>query len=303
MLPTIKLGSLEVTRLIIGGNPFSGNSHVNESLSEAMRDYFTTARIKETLFRCEEFGINTMQLRGDAHIMRMIREYRAEGGTMKWIGQTGTEFLSFENNVRQMVKAGADAIYHHGSSTDKLFLAGDLASLRDRLKILRDTGLPVGLCTHIPEVIRYSEEHGWDVDFYMGCVYNISRKEKGYDEFRAACGSGNDQPDTAIYDVAGTGSGIHDVAGPDGALSGEPFYDSDIPVMYDRIRKTSKPCLAFKILGATRRCASQETVRAAFHEAFREIKPTDGVIVGMFPKDLDQVRLNTGYVREVLGVE
>ena len=26
MLPTIKIGTLEVTRLIIGGNPFSGNS-------------------------------------------------------------------------------------------------------------------------------------------------------------------------------------------------------------------------------------------------------------------------------------
>ncbi len=300
MLPTIKLGSLEVTRLIIGGNPFSGNSHVNESLSEAMRDYFTTARIKETLFRCEEYGINTMQLRGDAHIMRMIREYRAEGGTMKWIGQTATEFFSFENNVRQMVKAGADAIYHHGSSTDKLFLAGDLATLRDHLKILRDTGLPVGLCTHIPEVIRYSEENGWDVDFYMGCVYNISRKEKGYDEFISSLAG---HSAGALHDAAGADSGIHDVAGPDGSLSGEPFYDSDIPIMYDRIRKTNKPCLAFKILGATRRCASQETVRAAFHEAFREIKPTDGVIVGMFPKDLDQVRLNTGYVREALGVE
>ena len=56
MLPTIKLGSLEVTRLIIGGNPFSGNSHVNESLSEAMRDYFTTARIKETLSAARSTG-------------------------------------------------------------------------------------------------------------------------------------------------------------------------------------------------------------------------------------------------------
>lgn len=42
MLPTIQLGNTSVTRLIVGGNPFSGNSHVNEALDWQMRDYFTT---------------------------------------------------------------------------------------------------------------------------------------------------------------------------------------------------------------------------------------------------------------------
>ncbi|MBQ6239221.1 MAG: hypothetical protein IJK56_02535 [Firmicutes bacterium] len=270
MLPTIKIGTLEVTRLIIGGNPFSGNSHVNSELSEAMRDYYTTARIKETLHRCEEFGINTMQLRGDAHIMRMIREFRAEGGKLNWIAQTAPEFLSFERNVREIVQAGANAIYHHGSTTDYLFKAGEYDELHRRLILLRETGLPVGLTTHMPEVIAYSEEHGWDVDFYMGCVYNISNTDR----------------------TSGT---LSSVGG-----SMEAFYEEDIPLMYDRIRKTNKPCLAFKILGATRRCQSQETVRAAFQEAYREIKSTDGVVVGMYPKDIDQVKLNTAYAEEAI---
>ncbi len=139
------------------------------------------------------------------------------------------------------------------------------------MKIIRETGLPVGLATHMPEVIYYAEEHNWDVDFYMGCVYNLSRENR----------------------VSSAITGI--------ANSGEAFYEEDIPLMYEAIRAAKKPCLAFKILGATRRCGSQETVQAAFDEAFREIKPTDGVIVGVYPKEIDQIALDARYTREAIA--
>jgi len=264
MLPTIRLGDHEVTRLIVGGNPFSGNSHVNRQLDEEMRDFFTTETIKNTLRRCEECGINTAQMRGDRHIMRILREYRLQGGNLHWIAQTASEFASFEGNVNQIAQAGAFAIYLHGTLTDKLFRAGEYDAIAEKLKIIRATGKVVGLATHMPEVIAYSEEHGWDVDFYMGCVYNISKIER-------------DEP-----------------------YEGEAFFESDIPLMYKAIRSTEKPCLAFKILGASRRCSTQESVKAAFEEAYREIKPIDGVIVGVYPKDLDQVALNCGYAEEAI---
>jgi len=271
MLPTIKIGSLEVTRLIVGGNPFSGNSHVNGEMDEAMRDFFTTAKIKETLHRCQEFGINTMQLRGDMHIMRIVREFRNEGGKLNWIAQTASEFGSYEGNVAKIAANGADAIYHHGTTTDALFKKGEYAQLEDRLAVIRKTGLPVGLATHMPQVIRYAEAHNWDVDFYMGSVYNLSRIER-------------------------ISSAITGIANAD-----EPFFEEDIPLMYAALREAKKPCLAFKILGASRRCQNQDTVSGAFMEAYREIKDTDGVIVGMYPKDIDQVQLNCRYAAEAIS--
>jgi len=36
MLPTVKIGSTEVYRLIVGGNPFSGNSHFSEEMDWQM---------------------------------------------------------------------------------------------------------------------------------------------------------------------------------------------------------------------------------------------------------------------------
>jgi hypothetical protein len=267
MLPLVTLGEAQISRLVIGGNPFSGNSHVSRSLDSEMEDYFTSAKIKETLFRCLECGINTMQLRGDRHIMRLLREFKAEGGNMHWIAQTTPEARSFEGNVQQMAAGGAIAIYHHGTVTDELFKAGDYGEITRRLEVIRRTGLPVGLGTHMPAVIEYAEEHGWGADFYMACVYNLSRIDR---VSSAITGKSNEE---------------------------EPFFESDIPLMYKTIRSVSKPCLAFKILGATRRCQTQETVKSAFFEAFRNIKNTDVVNVGMYPKETDQVALNSEYAR------
>ena len=270
MLPTVTLGNVQITRLVIGGNPISGNSHVSRAMDAEMEDFFTCERIKKTLFDCMENGINAMLLRGDKHVIRMLREFRAEGGNLHWMGQTTPESISFEGNVKQIAAAGAISMHHHGTVTDDLFKAGKFDELKRRLAEIRKTGVLVGLGTHMPEVVEYAEEHNWDIDYYMACVYNISWI---------------DRISSAI-----TGNANQD----------EPFFEEDIPVMYKTIRQASKPCVAFKILGASRRCQSQETVKNAFAEAFRNIKPGDMVCVGMYPKDIDQMALNAGYTRNAL---
>jgi hypothetical protein len=68
------------------------------------------------------------------------------------------------------------------------------------------------------------------------------------------------------------------------------------------IRQVKQPCLGFKILGAGRLCSDQQSVRNAFKFAFEQIKPTDGVIVGMFPWAFDEVSANARLVREMGGV-
>jgi hypothetical protein len=179
-LNKIKLGNKMVARLIIGGNPFSGNSHQSDQMNRDMRDYYTTEKIKETLRECEAQGINTIQARGDAHIIRMLNEYWNEGGKIQWIAQTASELASIPNNVRQIASYGAIACYHHGSKTDSLFKEGKIDTVKDVLSVIRDTGMAVGLGTHNPEVIRYSEDNQFDVDFYMLAFYNLSARGEVY---------------------------------------------------------------------------------------------------------------------------
>ena len=75
-LPAVKLGPHTLSRLIVGGNPVSGNSHTSDGMGRDMRDYFTAANIKKLLRDCEQAGINTWQSRGDRHIQRILNEYR-----------------------------------------------------------------------------------------------------------------------------------------------------------------------------------------------------------------------------------
>ena len=271
-LPTVNFCGTEISRLIIGGNPFSGNSHQNAQMDAEMEDFFTTQRVKDTLWKCLENGITTAQLRGDKHIMRILREFRLEGGRMHWIGQTAPEMTPYENNVRLIKNNGAFALYHHGTQTDALFKAENYEEITRRLRVIRESGMAVGLGSHMPEVFEYAEKHGWDLDFYMCCVYNISK----------------------INRVSSAVTGI--------ANTDEPFDEEDRPLMFEFIRSTKKPCLAFKILGAGRRCTDEADVRSAFREAFEGIKPSDAVIVGMFPRDRDQVTENAAHVRAVLEV-
>ena len=241
----------KVSRLIVGGNPFSGFSHQNEYLSRDMEDYFSAQNIKKTLYDCLNTGINTALMRGDKHIIRLLREFRLEGGDINWIGQTTPESASFEGCVSTIKNNGAFCMYHHGTSTDKLFRSGEYDELRRRLEVIRGSGLPVGLGSHMPEVIEYAQEQGWNVDFYVTCVYNIDKNP-----------------------------GV------------ETFDEEDPPKMYKVIQSVDKPCIVFKILAAGRKCATPEAVENAFAGALKNIKPTDVLAVGMFPKYFDQVRQN-----------
>lgn len=78
--PSVPFGAHRISRLIVGGNPVSGNSHWSPEIDREMADYFSAANVKKLLAACEKAGINTWQSRADRHIMRLLREYRNEGG-------------------------------------------------------------------------------------------------------------------------------------------------------------------------------------------------------------------------------
>ncbi len=250
-IPTVPFGEARVSRLIAGGNPISGTSHLSNDLSREMVDYYTTENIKRLLRDCERNGINAWQSRGDRHILRVLHEYRQEGGRIGWIGQTASE-IEFKRNLPEMAAANPLGIYHHGSRTDRAWEAGTIEQVRENLKAIRQTGTRVGLGTHIPEVVDYVESKDWDVDFYMTCVYNVARTENGQEVFR----------------------------------------DADRVEMLKRVRQTRRQCLIFKVYGATRHCASPETMTAALRLVADYAKPQDAVVIGMFPKYKDQVAEN-----------
>jgi hypothetical protein len=277
-LPTVPFGPHRITRLIVGGNPFCGNSHFSAEMSREMAEYYTAERVVDVLAQCQTAGINTVQARGDYHrVLYWTELFRRQGGELHWIAQTASEMHDVFCNIRVLAAAGAIGVYHHGTRTDRFWQEGQIECMQDYLKCMRDSGVQVGLGTHIPEVIVYAEEKGWDIDFYMACMYNISRKPR----------------ESALVSGVPEFSSAQD-------LVGEQYLAEDRVRMCAVVRQTPKTCLAFKLLAAGRNCATQDDVQAAFDYAFGHIKEQDAVVVGMYPRDVDQVTLNVQHALQAI---
>lgn len=268
MLPTMKIGDVEVTRLIVGSNPFTGKSHMDANMDADMRSYFTDEQAFAMLDRCVEAGINTIQSRGSMPIMGLVDRYRKSDGNMLWLATSGKNMTTYDEELDEMMKYNPAAVCIHGELADNLYLAGMLDKLGELLDKIRRKNVPCGVCAHFPEVLSYVEEKGLKPDYYMASLYNLSQTDRSHD------------------------------VNP----TGERFEESDIPKMYKVIRSLSAPTIALKILGAGRRCETQEQVRNAFIEAFTSIKPGDGVLVGMFDKYIEQPKVNAQYTLDAIRI-
>jgi len=269
-LPTVALGPYRVSRLIVGSNPISGYSYLGRETDREMREYFTSRRTLEFLRQCERAGINTHQFSTASKATEVYRTLREQGSKLQLIG-----LHAKREDIKGIIESvGPIGMAHHGGVTDRLFREGRNGEVRDFTKAVHDQGLLAGVSAHNPDCIRRIADEGWEVDFFMTCFYYITRKEP----------------------PSGPAESLPVLAGPD---VGYTFYKTDPRTMCKVIRQVEQPCLAFKILGAGRRCASQEVVREAFRFAFENIKPSDAVIVGMYPRRFDQVGANTEYTQQV----
>jgi len=269
-LPTIRLGPHEVARLIVGGNPVYGHSHHNRLFSQHLTDWHTPERVLDLLRRCEQCGINTWQNSYAERTLSDLDRYRSAGGSMHWLCLGKPDWDRYPERIDDAARRKPIGIAPHGALAERLHREGRHDVLKGLLRRIRDQGVLVGLSAHDPRLIEAAEEQGWDVDYYMCCLYYLTRPRE---EFQAILG--------------------------DALPLGEIYLPTDPPRMFRAIQASRKPCLAYKVLAAGRRVGSAAEVRRCLEEAFAAIKPTDGVIVGMYQQFGDQVAENAATVRDL----
>jgi hypothetical protein len=261
-VPRIRLGKYSISRVICGANPFNAGSHLSTFFNSELKQFYTPDRIVRTLRRCEEVGINCWQ--SGSGNLDLHRRVLAEGGKM--------HFLSLEGKtdaLKDLAAAGCIGVAHHGEYTDRMFKQGDISPIRDFLMRVRDAGLLAGISTHMPAVVDTVESKGWEVDYFMTCVYERHR----------------------------TAEELKRYLGHVPIPVGEVYLEDDPARMYSMVRQTKKPCLAFKILAAGRLSERPQWVDGAFREAFSSIKASDAVIVGMYDRFSDQPAENAAFAR------
>lgn len=254
-LPTIKLGPYSVTRLVVGANPILGYSYMGGIVGRLMSEYFTLDRTVELINHCVDLGINAWQTSWHEKIDQALTRVRETGRNIHWIFLANAPHTEDPGTLREVVHRHKPiAVLFHGGVADRLFREGKIQQVHDFTKRVKDLGVLAGTSAHNPDLIRHVEDAGWDVDLYMACFYRLTRTPE---ELKAALGE---------VPLWGT------------------FLPSDPPRMCEVIRSVKRPVLAFKILGGGRLADRPEDTEAAYKFAFSNIKPTDGVIVGFFPR-------------------
>ncbi len=272
-LPKVRLGKYEITRLVIGANPLYGYSHCSRLLDSHLREYCTQERVMEILRSAEHNGINTWQMHYGKREMSDLERMRAEGGKLQWILLGMGDVMKDFSLLKQVARMQPIGVVHHGNMTDDRFRAGETGKIRDFLKAVRDSGVMVGLSTHNPAVVDTAESQGWDLDFYMTCLYQQSRTREDLEKILG------EMP------------------------VGETYLEKDPERMFRMIRQTRKTCLAFKLLAAGRLINSPAQVESAIRHTLENIKPQDAIIMGMYPRFKDEVAENTATVRRILNAQ
>ena len=224
--PIGRIGNVRVSRIIIGGNQFSGWSHSRDLkyLRGLFTAYSITEKIMETLQICEENGINTIITAASGYLNKYWKE---RGGKIQWIAQTHPKANDVTSNIKQAIDNGAVGAYVQGGVGDSFVKNGRVDLLAKAVEFIKDNGLIAGIGGHSLQVPMAAEKAGINADFYMktlhhGNYWSATPKEKRV-EFNVDSGSPYDHDN--IW-----------------AITPEKTIDF--------MKKVEKPWIAFKVLAA-----------------------------------------------------
>jgi hypothetical protein len=249
--PTGKIGNVQISRLIIGGNQFSGWSHSRDLsyLRDLFLAYSTEQKIMETLEKCEQEGINTIITASSGSLSKY---WNQRGGKMQWIAQVHPKTNDLTSNIKQAVDNGAIGAYVQGGIGDSFVKNNRVDLLGKAVEFIRSNGLIAGIGGHSVEVPIAVEKAGISVDFYMKTLHHSNywsaTPKDSRVEFNVDSGSPYDHDN--IWSIS-----------PERTI--------------EFMKKVEKPWIAFKVLAA-----GAIYPREGFEYAFAN--GADFICVGMF---------------------
>jgi len=192
-LPRGKIGNLDVSRLLLGGNLLTHYTHSRDLryVNNLAKHYNTAEKILETLALAEQHGINTLVVHNVPATMQTLVEHRRRGGKMQWVTCTAHALArgdvnAFSRQIDELVDYGSDALYISGvegdlmCGFDKAIFGpeADVQAAEPKLDVLQQAlfaakahGLPVGIGAHRMGVLEICEKAGLEADFYVKTLH------------------------------------------------------------------------------------------------------------------------------------
>jgi len=264
-LPKGKIGKLEVSRLILGGNLLTHYTHSRDLkyVYSLAAHYNTDEKILETLAKAEAAGINTVSMHNPEHPISLLRRYRKErGGKIQWIlcvtAPVEADMVKYRQAIEDLVRDGCEAIYLWGVHADSLVAQGKMDLVAKAVAVAKEFGVPSGVGGHALEVVKACEAHDVKADFYIKTFHS------------------HNYP---------TAPKAEQIKGPYEEFPG--YWCSDPQATTDFMKTVDKPWIAFKTMAA-----GAIPPQMAFRYAF--LHGADFVLAGMFDYEIaDDAKLAT----------
>jgi hypothetical protein len=173
-LPMGKIGKLEVSRMLLGGNLLTHYTHSRDLkyVYNLTAHYNTEDKIHETMAIAEAHGINTLSIHNPPGIVSMLKRYRQRyGGKIQWIicpiAEMKDDMKDYADMAKELVDEGTEALYLWGVRSDPLVNQGRMDLVRKAVEIGKDLGVPSGVGAHDLKVIVECEKNNIPADFYI----------------------------------------------------------------------------------------------------------------------------------------
>lgn len=252
-LPKSRIGKLEISRLILGGNLLTHYTHSRDLkyVYALAANYNTDEKILQTLALAEAHGINTVSMHNPPHPISLLRRYRQErGGKIQWIicptAPVEPDMIQYRRHVEDLIKDGCEAIYLWGVHADSLIAQGKIDLVAKAVALPKEFGVPSGVGGHSLEVVKACEKHGINADFYIKTFHHHSYP---------------------------TGPKPDEITGPYSEFPG--YWCANPKETIEVMKEVKKPWIAFKTMAA-----GAIPPKQAFRYAFSS--GADFVLAGMF---------------------
>ena len=180
-MPTIRLGHVEVSRLILGTNPFFGYAHQEGDLGRQMKEYYTEARIIAVLDEAAALGVTAVSAPPFPEWIRIFNKYRAAGGKLNtWIAQPHGSPKKMKQEIDACAKGGAKAVYIQGHRVEEQFEKNTFVVVRGWLEHIKSHGMVAGIAAHRPDIHPVAEKQGFPTDFYFQCFFRVDQHPEYY---------------------------------------------------------------------------------------------------------------------------
>ena len=268
LLPQGRIGDLQISRLLLGGNLLTHFTHSRDLkyVYNLAAHYNTDEKIIETLTLAEQHGIDTLVIHTVPHTLSTLKKHRYElGGKIQWIicptAPVEGDLSEYAKSVEELVGDGTEAVYLWGVHADRLVSQGHVDLVAKAVEIAKEHGVPSGVGAHDLRVIKECEANGVDADFYIKTFHHHKYP---------------------------TGPKPEELTQPYNEIPG--YWCQDPKEVIGVMKDVEKPWIAFKVMAA-----GAIPPKDAFQYVFDN--GADHVLAGMFDFEIAE---DAGLVKDIL---